>query len=227
MFNRKVLFLLIFIIFGIAAFEVPASKIIGSKQSFTLFEFTAPLGGAFLGPLLGAFSALIVRMAGVIISHQPWDLLTIIRFLPMILAAVYFGTKTRKTAFIFPLCIILFLAHPVGRQAWLYPMLWLIPLVGTLGKQRLFLNGLGATFTSHAVGSVIFLYAFGLSPEIWLSLIPTVLLERGFFTLGIWLCYLIINTVLDKASQIKGVDILRPLVNRDYLVSLRFFKLFA
>ena len=227
MLNRKILFLIIFVVLGLATFQIPVSRIIGSKQSFTLFEFIVPLGGAFLGPLWGALSALIVRLAAVIISLQSLDLLTIIRFLPMVLAAVYFGTKTRKMAFIFPLCIVLFLAHPIGRQAWLYPMLWLIPLVATLGKQRLFLNGLGATFTSHAIGSVIFLYTFGLSPEVWLSLIPTVLLERGFFALGIWLSYLVINMILDKASQFKGIGILRPLVNKECLVSLKFFKFFA
>lgn len=225
--KQKVLFLIIFIGLSLIAFQIPISRIIGSNQSFTLFELIAPLGGMFLGPLFGAFSALVVRGTNVIIAQQTLDFLTAMRFLPMMLAAVYFGMKGKKMAIIFPLCIILFLAHPIGQKAWLYSLIWLIPLIATFGKKRLILNSLGATFTAHAVGSTIFLYAFGLTPQIWLSLIPVVLIERGFFTLGIWASYLVINTALDKLTAIKGVHILKPLVNKNYLISPRFFKSYA
>lgn len=226
--KRKIFFLLIFVVLSLIAFQIPISRIIGSKQSFTLFELIAPLGGMFLGPLFGALSALVVRGVNLMIVHQPLDLLTIIRFLPMMLAAVYFGMRGRKRAIIFPLCIILFLAHPIGRQAWLYPFIWLIPFITTLlGKKRLIFNSLGATFTAHAVGSVIFLYTFGLTPAIWLALIPVVFLERGFFTVGIWITCLAVNTALDKITNIKVIRFLRPLVNQDYLISLRFFRFFA
>lgn len=225
--TQKILFLIIFIVLSLIAFQIPISRIIGSDQNFTLFELIAPLGGMFLGPLFGALSAFIVRGTNVIITQQGLDFLTVMRFLPMILAAVYFGTKGRKMAIIFPICIILFLAHPIGQKAWLFPMIWLIPLVATLGKKRLILNSLGATFTAHAVGSIIFLYAFGLTPQIWLSLIPVVFIERGFFTIGIWAGYLVINTVLDKLTVIKGIHILKPLVNKNYLISPRFFKSYA
>lgn len=225
--RQKILFLIIFIILSLIAFKVPVSGIIGSKQSFTLFELIGPLGGMFLGPLLGALSAFVVRAANVIITHQIFDLLTVIRFLPMMLAAVYFGRKGKKMAIIFPLCIILFLAHPIGQKAWLYPLIWLIPFAATFGKKRLILNSLGATFTAHAVGSTIFLYAFGLTPSVWLALIPVVFIERGLFALGIWTSYLVINTALDKLVEIKKVNILEPLVNKNYLISLKFFKSYA
>jgi len=225
--KQKVLFLIIFISLSLIAFQIPISRIIGSNQSFTLFELIAPLGGMFLGPLFGAFSALIVRGANVVIAQQTLDFLTAMRFLPMMLAAVYFGMKGKKMAIIFPLCIILFLAHPIGQKAWLYSLIWLIPLIATFGKKRLILNSLGATFTAHAVGSTIFLYAFGLTPQIWLALIPVVLIERGFFAVGIWASYLAINTALDKLTAIKGVHVLKPLVNKNYLISPRFFKSYA
>jgi len=149
------------------------------------------------------------------------------RFLPMMLAAVYFGMKGRKMAIIFPVCIILFLVHPIGQKAWLYSMIWLIPLIATFGKKRLILNSLGATFTAHAIGSTIFLYAFGLTPQIWLALIPVVFIERVFFTVGIWVSYLVINTALDKLTNIEKVNILKPLVNKNYLISTKFFRSYA
>lgn len=225
--KQKILFLIIFIVLSLIAFQVPVSKIVGSGQDFTLFEFIAPIGGMFLGPLFGALSAFVVRGVNVIITQQTLDFLTAMRFLPMILAAVYFGLKGRKMAVIFPVCIILFLIHPIGQKAWLYPLIWLIPLAATFGKKRLILNSLGATFTAHAVGSTIFLYAFGLTPQVWLGLIPIVLIERGFFALGIWASYLVMNTVLDELVEAKKVNILKPLINKNYLISPEFFKSYA
>jgi len=225
--KHKTLFLIIFILLSFGAFQIPVSKIVGSGQDFTLFEFMAPIGGMFLGPLFGALSAFVVRGVNVLISGQTWDFLTIMRFLPMILAAVYFGLKGKKMAIVFPVCMILFLIHPIGRQAWLYPMLWMLPLMATFGKKRLILNSFGATFTAHAVGSTIFLYAFGLTPQIWLGLIPVVLIERGVFAIGIWASYLVVNTVLDKLVELKGIKMLKPLVNENYLISPGFFRSYS
>lgn len=225
--KKQILFSIIFTILGLAAFQVTVNKIVGSGQSFTLFELIGPTGGMFLGPILGAVSAFVVRALNVIIFHQKLDLLTVIRFLPAMLAAVYFGTKTKKTAIIFPICIVLFLLNPIGRQAWAYSLIWLIPFAATFFKKRLILNSLGATFTAHAVGSVIFLYTFGLTPAIWMSLIPVVFIERGVFTIGIWASCLVLNTVLDKLTNFKPVFFLKPLVNQSYLISTKFFKSFA
>jgi len=225
--RKQILFAIIFTTLGLLAFQISISHIVGSSQSFTLFELLGPIGGMFLGPVLGAVSAFIVRALNVIIFRQPLDFLTVIRFLPAMLAAVYFGLKQKKTAIIFPICIALFLLNPIGRQAWMYSLIWLIPFVATFFKKRLILNSLGATFTAHAVGSVIFLYTFGLTPAIWMSLIPIVFIERGIFTIGIWTSCLVFNTVLDKLTNLKVIYFLKPLVNQNYLVSTRFFKQFA
>ncbi len=222
--KQKIFFIIIFTTLSLIAFQISISKIVGSGQSFTLFELVAPIGGMFLGPVLGGLSAFFVRLANVILFKQSLDLLTVIRFLPAMAAAVYFGLKSKKTALIFPVCIILFLLNPTGRQAWLYPMIWLIPFVATFFKKRLILNSLGATFTAHAVGSTIFLYALGLTPQIWLALIPVVFIERGVFTVGIWLSYLVMNTVLDKLSAINFAKFLGQFVNKDYTLSLKFLK---
>ena len=225
--KRKILFSIIFTVLGLLAFQISIDRIVGSGQNFTLFEFLGPIGGMFLGPILGAVSAFFVRALNVIIFHQPLDLLTIIRFLPAMLAAVYFGLQQKKTAIIFPICILLFILNPIGRQAWMYSLIWLIPFVATFAKKRLILNSLGATFTAHAVGSVIFLYSFGLTPAIWISLIPVVFIERGIFTIGIWTSCLAFNFVLDKLTNLKPVYFLKPLVNKNYLISTNFFKQFS
>ncbi len=215
--KQKIFFIILFTVLSLLAFQVPISKIIGSSQSFTLFELIAPIGGMFLGPLFGGISAFVVRLINIILFKQNLDLLTVIRFLPAVAGAVYFGMKSKKSAIIFPICIALFLLNPIGRQAWMYSLIWLIPFAATFGKKRLVLNSLGATFTSHAVGSTIFLYAFGLTPAIWLSLIPVVFIERGIFTAGIWISALVFNTILEKLS-------LTQFVNKDYVFSLKFLK---
>jgi hypothetical protein len=215
--KKKFLFSVIFTILGLLAFQVTINKIVGSGQNFTLFEFLAPVGGMFLGPVAGAVSAFFVRALNILIFHQKIDLLTIIRFLPAMMAAIYFGTKTKKTAIIFPICIALFLLNPIGRQAWLYSMIWLIPLVATFFKKNLLLNSLGATMTAHAVGSTIFLYAFGLTPAIWLNLIPVVFIERGVFALGIFTSTLVFNFVLDKITNLRFASSLKPLVRAELL----------
>ena len=146
-----------------------------------------------------------------------WAGLKIIILQPMELQEAKLATK--KTAIIFPICITLFLLNPIGRQAWMYSLIWLIPFVATFFKKKLILNSLGATFTAHAIGSVIFLYTFGLTPAIWIGLIPVVFIERGVFTLGIWTSCLVLNTVLDKLTNFKMVSFLKPLVNQNYLIS--------
>lgn len=225
--KRKILFSIIFTILGLIAFQISIDRIIGSNQNFTLFEFLAPTGGMFLGPIMGAASAFVVGFLNLIIFHKSLDFLAIALFLPPMLAAVYFGLKQKSTAIIFPICIILFWLNPIGRQAWIYPLIWLIPFVATFFKKRLVFNSLGATFTAHATGSVIFLYMFGLTPSIWMSLIPIVFIERGVFTFGIWTSCLAFNTILDKLTNLKPASFLKPLVNKNYLVSARFFKTFA
>ena len=225
--KRKILFSIIFTILGLAAFQISIDRIVGSNQNFTLFELLAPVGGMFLGPVLGAVSAFVVYALNIIIFHKAINFLTFALVLPPMLAAVYFGLKQKAIAIIFPICIVLFILNPIGRQAWMYSLIWLIPLFATFGKKRLIFNSLGATFTAHAVGSIFFLYAFGLTPAIWMSLIPVVFIERGVFTIGIWLSCLVLNTVLNFLTNFRAINFLKPLVNKNYLVSAKFFKQFA
>jgi hypothetical protein len=215
--KKKILFLIIFVILGLAAFQISIDRIVGSNQNFTLFEFLGPIGGMFLGPALGAVSAFVVYALNVFVFHKSLDFLALALVFPPVLAAIYFGLKQKWTAIIFPICIALFLLSPIGRQAWLYPLIWLIPFFATFGKKRLIFNSLGATFTAHAVGTIIFLYAFGLTPAIWMALIPVVFIERGVFTIGIWASCLAFNFILSKVTDFKFASSLKPLVKKELL----------
>ena len=121
---KGVIFLLIFAILVFVGDRINFSKLVGAEnQFFTLFQFFGPVAGAFLGPVVGVSSVLIAEIASKIYSHAVFDLVTILRLLPMLLAAWYFGTKKDKLSFLVPIAaIILFIAHPVGRQAWFFSL---------------------------------------------------------------------------------------------------------
>lgn len=211
--SKKLIFILIFTFLGLLTSQIPINQIVGSKQSFTLFEFVGPTAGAFLTGFSGALAVILVKVFDALFKHQAFDLLTILRLLPMALAALYFGTKSArgssgkvldKIIILVPLvCVALFLFHPEGRRAYLFSFFWLIPVIAGFHKENLWLRSLGATFTAHAVGSVIFLYTFNLPAVVWYSLIPVVLLERGVFTLGIASFYVLFNTVLGRIEVLK------------------------
>ncbi|MBU1148581.1 hypothetical protein KKI23_00655 [Patescibacteria group bacterium] len=222
--KKKILFLALFTLVGLLAFQITFTNIVGANQQFTLFEFIAPIGGLIIGPVIGAASAFIVRLIHVFTDNQALDWVTIARFLPMMMAAVYFGTKTKKNVIIPLLCMVLFIAHPQGRSAWFYSLYWLIPVLAELKKDRLIMRSLGATFTAHAIGSVIFLYGFGLPAAVWIGLIPIVALERGLFTVGIWASYLVFNNGLVILTHKVKLPIVKKLINPRYLISKNFFK---
>ncbi len=222
--KKKILFVIIFTAIGLIAFQISFSNIVGSSQQFTLFEFIAPIGGLIIGPIYGAISAFLVRGAHVITDNQAVDWVTIARFLPMIMAAIYFGTKSKKNIIIPLFCMAFFIAHPEGRQAWYYSLYWLIPVLAEFKKDRLIFRSLGATFTAHAIGSVVFLYGFGLPAAVWIGLIPIVALERGLFAIGIWSSYLVFNNGLEILHTKIQLKYLVKLINPRYLISKNFFK---
>ncbi|MBU0592034.1 hypothetical protein KKD40_07460, partial [Candidatus Micrarchaeota archaeon] len=131
-------------------------------------------------------------------------ILNFVRLFPMVLAAIYFGSKKREIAYIPLICMLLFWMHPNGAASWYYALYWLIPLAATFYKQNLFVRSLGTTFTAHAIGSTAFLYAFNLPAEVWIALIPVVAMERLAFASGITISYYAINSVLSAfASKVN------------------------
>jgi hypothetical protein len=187
----KITFLAIFALMVMVGRNINFSVITGAENKFfTLYQFVGPIAGSFLGTTVGIISVLVAEIGNFIITKKALTIINLLRITPMLFAAYYFGNKKRLTSALIPLiCMALFIAHPVGRQAWPYSLYWLIPIAARIipnkVKFRTILQSFGATFTAHAVGSVLWLYTIPMKSAEWLALIPIVAFERLIFGLGI------------------------------------------
>ncbi len=92
--------------------------------------------------------------------------------------------------------IIGFLASPIGREVWYYPLFWLIPIVMSFYKEKsVVANALGATFTTHAIGGALWIQFFAPPASVWIGLIPIVIVERTIFTITTVGVYLLAKQV--------------------------------
>lgn len=205
--KKGLLFLLIFSILVFIGDRINFSKLVGAEnQFFTLFQFFGPVAGAFLGPVVGVLSVLIAEVSSYLLLGKAFALVNVLRLLPMLFAAWYFGTKKDKISFLIPaLAIVLFIAHPVGRQVWFFSLFWTIPIIIKLipkkYNEKVFLKSLGATFTAHSVGGAMWNYIVPMTPAAWIALIPVVIYERLLFAGGITAAFVILNTLLNKLDS--------------------------
>lgn len=205
-------FFVLFTVLSIAFYNVELSYIVGAEeQSFTMFQFIGPVAGGILSPLVGVASVLAVEVFWKLLagsfSLEPF---AAVRLFTVAAAALCFGlVKKEKLAGVaVPLAgMALFLAHPVGAQAWAYSLLWLIPISASFFAGNLFARSLASTFQAHVIGSVGFLYLVGLPAAAWVALIPVVLIERGIFALGISLTYVAMASAVQTAGDLAKVDI--------------------
>lgn len=226
--KEKLLSLALFTLLGLIALQIPFTRLLGSNVKFTLFDFLAPTLGAFLGTLPGILSVLTMQVVNLILHGGKFDAGGIIRVFPTLFAVAYFAKngarplveRTSRTvplkrnwywertviSIIVPiLCILAFNLNPIGRSAWQYSLFWLIPIAAHFFRKNLFVKSLGATFTAHAVGGALWVWTFGLSKQIWLSLIPQVILERTVMAVGIAISYVVINNLLPYVLKMKIV----------------------
>lgn len=199
--QKQLLFLALFTILGFVSLQIPFNKLAGSNVSFTLFDFFGPIAGAFLGPIYGIGSVLAVEVTNMLIKHTPWTTGPLIRLFPTLFAVYYFATIFKKGSgkwiLAVPiLAIVVFLAHPIGRQVPYYTLFWFIPAVAYRFKNNLYMKSLGATFTAHAVGGAAWIWAFNLPATVWKGLIPVVISERLLFATGIAISFVITKKVL-------------------------------
>ena len=207
--QKKFLFVGLFTILAFISLQIPFNKLAGSNVSFTLFDFFAPIAGAFLGPIYGIASVFSVMVANNLIKETPWTTGAIIRLFPTLFAVYYFAVIARKSSnrwilAVPVLAILAFLAHPNGRQVPYYTMFWLIPLVAYRFRNNLYMRSLGATFTAHAVGGAAWIWAFNLPASVWNSLIPVVISERLLFAVGIAVSFIVTKHILTFLIS-KGV----------------------
>lgn len=210
--QKKLLFLALFTILGFLSLQVPFNKLAGSNVSFTLFDFFAPIAGAFLGPVFGIASVLTVQVVNNLVKDTAWTTGAIIRLFPTLFAVYYFATIQKKSGqwilAVPVLAILAFLAHQNGRQVPHYTLFWLIPLIAYRFKNNLYMKSLGATFTAHAVGGAAWIWAFNLRAQVWQGLIPVVISERLLFAAGITVSYILVKHTLNFLASKK---ILPPL----------------
>lgn len=181
------------------------SYIVGSHAAF----FSA---SSIAMPLMGAWSSiptiLITSAIGFLVRLALGaSLLPMFAFwVPGLCAALYWQLPSKIYRIGLPLlCMILFLAHPVGLAAAPYAFYWFIPMaLAFLHARSLWLDALASTFTAHAIGSVIWLYALPMTPAVWLSLIPIVACERLLYTAGIVAGHSVIAWCISLRSRVHG-----------------------
>ena len=198
--------LIFFIGLSILASNISLTKVWGAEgQKFTLFEFLGPLPGAFFGPIYGIAIVLVAKVFALIFSNSPFDFVSFLRFIPAFVG-VYIFSKYKNSILNPLICafsILLFILHPVGSQAWLFSLFWLIPiLLHFFPSNNIFLRSLATTLTQHSVGAVIWIYFVSAqTPEFWLALIPVVAIERFVFATGIAFSYLTSLKILDLLNN--------------------------
>ena len=167
--GKGIMFLIVFSILVFVGDKINFSKLVGAEnQFFTLFQFFGPVAGAFLGPVVGVLSVLIAEVASKVYSHTTFDLIAVLRLLPMLFAAWYFGAKRDKLSLIVPvLAIITFISHPVGRQVWYFSLFWTIPIILKFGPEKYL------KYAVTAVIAVMGLIMFSLNPAL-LTILPLV-----------------------------------------------------
>ena len=215
--KSKIWFLLFFIVLGFVVLQIPVNVLEGAKVKFTLFDLFAPISAAFLGSYFGIIAVLLMQAVNLFVNgfggvqtDSVLKLAATLRFLPLAFGVWYFALAQKKPGnpklilSIPLLSIIVFNLHPVGRTVWFYSLFWFIPLlVWPLRERFLLARSFGSTFTAHAVGGAVWIWAFNLPANVWVSLIPIVVLERSIFALGISASYIFLNNILAVFSKIR------------------------
>lgn len=207
--RKKLLFLALFTLAGFVSLQVPFNNLVGSKVSFTLFDFFGPIAGAFLGPISGIVTVFAVELINFFFKHTPVSSASVIRLFPTLFAVYYFAILSKKNSSskwilaVPVLSILAFIIHPIGRQVFYYSFFWLIPIIAYKFRSNLYIKSLGATFTAHAVGGAAWIWALNLPAKVWIGLIPIVIEERILFAAGISISYILVKLILSYLVKKK------------------------
>jgi len=175
-----------------AAFCIKAATFL--KTSYIVGSYAAFFSASSIAlPLLGAWSSISTIIATFAMSFlvrfaMGASLMPMLAFwIPGLCAALYWKIPSKLYRIGLPLlCMILFVAHPVGAAAAPYAFYWFIPmLIAFRTSNSIWHHAVASTFTAHAIGSVIWLYTMPMAPAVWLALIPIVACERLLYASGI------------------------------------------
>lgn len=203
-FKNKIIFIAIFAVLGFLLLQLPVNNLIGTKARLTFFDMFYPISGAFLGGVWGMFAVALMQLVnlafhgfGGVKATSILALFATVRLLPMIAGVLVFSKSGKKILILPALAILAFLVNPVGREAWYFSLFWVIPFaVWPFRNRFLIARSLATTFTSHAVGGAIWVWAFPTTAAYWAMLIPIVALERSIFALGMSASYIFVNNVI-------------------------------
>ena len=173
------------------------SFLLGSQMIwFSASNSVLPLAGAF-GGVMGCGLVFLLRQLIHLAFFKTVSLSFLAFCVPGFCASLYWATNHYLIRLLLPIaCMGLFVIHPVGAQAFVYSLYWLIPVVLYFMPQRsLFLQALGSTFVAHAVGSVIWLYTVPMTASMWLALMPIVFFERMLFAVGMVVAHRVISSI--------------------------------
>ncbi len=183
---------------------LPAFPIIGTGATFNIANCLVPVAGILFGPWAGAIAAGIGGFIGQLIAPHT-VLFGPLQFIISMFGAAAAGLAMQRK-WIYPFVFILALGlvwylHPIGRQAWATPLLYLLGLVAILigwiwGKNWLtspkptlvfagmLMASLAGIVTTQAIGNLWALVMFALPPAIWFTVLAVAPIERFFFSLG-------------------------------------------
>jgi len=191
---------------------VKFSYMVGTYSGFfSGMSIAVPLAGAFAG-VLGSWTVFLARlvMGGAFSAHY------LAYCIPGLCASLYWAHANFFVRLLLPaLCIVVFIAHPVGGEAALYTVYWLIPIaLYFFPRKSLFFQALGSTLVAHAVGSVIWLYTVPMTATMWLALIPIVAIERLLFSSGMLITYRIVEFVRNKIAVWSSATDVLPMTKK-------------
>ncbi len=200
--KEKIVALVVFVMLGFIALQLPINNLAGSGAKFTVFDLFAPISGAFLGTPLGFAAVFLMQIVNLAFhGFANFDKGAIIRLFPILFGVLFFSRVVKKNSnwlLLIPLISIAsFNLNPVGRSVWYFSMYWTIPfLVYPFVKKSLVARSLSSTFVAHSVGGAIWIWAFHLPPVVWQGLVPVVAFERGLMTLGICASFILVNNIV-------------------------------
>jgi hypothetical protein len=184
------------------------SFIVGSKMAFFApAAVVLPLAGAF-GGISGSLGMLGMGLIMRCLFFGAMPLLFLAYHLPGFVASLYWAHDSKIFRSVPALlCMILFLAHPVGAQSAWYSLFWFIPMIASFYSGTFF-TALGSSFTAHAVGTLVWLYAGQLAPADFALLVPVVIVERLMIAVAMVMVYKLVVAVHSKVTSVQINSIL-------------------
>ncbi|MCL6089018.1 MAG: hypothetical protein M1530_02535 [Candidatus Marsarchaeota archaeon] len=144
---KTYLYLLLFVLIGLAADRMPLNAIVGGAgASLTFFDIFVHLPIMLLGLANGLLAIIIAKLLSIVVMGKPVDMLALLRLLPPMAAGAFFWTygKNDKMARLLQLgvpalMILLFVFHPGMTYSELesYALWWVIPIAAALARPEL------------------------------------------------------------------------------------------